>query len=46
MIKYLKKDMLDQFNLADYHISIQQEIKNTEAFISNVKDIININSED
>ncbi|TDO82996.1 hypothetical protein EV143_102258 [Flavobacterium chryseum] len=46
MIKYLKKDMLDQFNLSDYHISIQQEIKNTEAFINNVKNIIDINSED
>ncbi|KUJ59358.1 hypothetical protein AR687_23410 [Flavobacteriaceae bacterium CRH] len=46
MIKYLKKDMLDQYNLSDYHLSIQQEIKNTEAFISNVKDIININCEE
>ncbi|MBF4515623.1 hypothetical protein IRZ71_04680 [Flavobacterium sp. ANB] len=46
MIKYLKKDMLDQFNLSDYHISIQQEIKNTDAFINNVKDIIKVNCEE
>lgn len=45
MIKYLKKDMLAQYNLSDYHVSIQEEIKNTEDFIRNVKDIININCE-
>ncbi|AWK04526.1 hypothetical protein HYN56_09900 [Flavobacterium crocinum] len=44
MIKYLKKDMLDQYNLADHHLSIKQEIKDTETFIQNVKSIIDINS--
>ncbi|WP_289665277.1 hypothetical protein [Flavobacterium panacagri] len=44
MIKYLKKDMLDQYNLEDHHLSIKQEIKDTETFIKNVKSIIEINS--
>lgn len=44
MIKYLKKDMLDQYNLADHHLSIKKEIKDTETFIQNVKSIIDINS--
>ena len=45
MIKYLKKDMLDQFKLSDHHVSIKQEIKNTEVFIESVKTIIETNSE-
>ncbi len=44
MIKYLKKDMMDQYNLTDHHLSIKQEIKDTETFIQNVKNIIEINS--
>lgn len=40
MIKYLKKDMLEQFNLNDYDIYIKSEMSNTEAFIKSVKDII------
>jgi len=44
MIKYLKKDMLDQYNLEDHHLSIKKEIKDTETFIQNVKSIIDINS--
>lgn len=45
MIKYLKKDMLDQFKLSDHHVSIKQEIKDTETFIESVKAIIETNSE-
>jgi len=45
MIKYLKKDMLEQFNLTDYDIYIKNEIKNTETFISSVKNIIDDHSE-
>jgi len=44
MIKYLKKDMMEQYNLADHHQLIKQEIKDTESFIENVKNIIIINS--
>lgn len=40
MIKYLKKDMLEQFNLSDYDIYIKEEIKNTEIFIKSVHTII------
>lgn len=40
MIKYLKKDMLEQFNLNDYDIYIKSEMNNTEAFIRSVKNII------
>ncbi|KOP38190.1 MULTISPECIES: hypothetical protein [unclassified Flavobacterium] len=40
MIKYLKKDMLEQFNLTDYDIYIKEETKNTEIFIRSVKTII------
>lgn len=43
MIKYLKKDMVDQYNLADHHSTIKQEIKNTEAFIEHVNSIIEVN---
>lgn len=44
MIKYLKKDMIEQHNLSDHHQLIKQEIKDTESFIENVKNIIKINS--
>ena len=44
MIKYLKKDMMEQHALADHHQLIKQEIKDTETFIENVKNIIKINS--
>ncbi|WP_125722538.1 hypothetical protein [Flavobacterium ustbae] len=44
MIKYLKKDMLEQHSLSDHHQLIKQEIKDTESFIENVKNIIKINS--
>lgn len=40
MIKFLKKDMLEQFKLTDYDIYIKSEIKNTETFIKSVKNII------
>lgn len=43
MIKYLKKDMIDQYNLTDHHLTIKQEIKDTEVFIENVNSIIEIN---
>jgi nitrogen-specific signal transduction histidine kinase len=44
MIKYLKKDMVEQFKLVTYDGSIQQEIKDTETFISRVQNIIENNS--
>lgn len=44
MIKYLKKDMMEQYQLFEHHVSIKQEIKDTEAFIENVKNIIETNS--
>ncbi|MET3026300.1 hypothetical protein ABXT06_06465 [Flavobacterium sp. UW10123] len=44
MIKYLKKDMMEQYNLSEYHQLIKQEIKDTETFIEHVKNIIKINS--
>ncbi|MDR7370362.1 hypothetical protein [Flavobacterium aquidurense] len=43
IIKYLKKDMIQQFQLLDYNEFIRQEIKNTDAFISEVKEIIESN---
>ncbi|PXY46744.1 hypothetical protein [Flavobacterium hydrophilum] len=45
MIKYLKKDMIERFKLADYSMSIKQEIKDTEAFIISVQRIIDVNSQ-
>lgn len=45
IIKYLKKDMLEQFSLADYDIYIKNEMKNTETFIRSVKNIIDDHSE-
>ncbi|MBF4483567.1 hypothetical protein [Flavobacterium sp. CSZ] len=44
MIKYLKKDMLEQFKLTEYDIYIKGEIHNTETFIHSVKSIIDTNS--
>ncbi|QGK74383.1 hypothetical protein [Flavobacterium sp. SLB02] len=44
MIKYLKKDMLEQFKLIEYDIYIKGEIHNTETFIKSVKSIIDTNS--
>ncbi|MFQ6600968.1 hypothetical protein [Flavobacterium sp. C3NV] len=44
MIKYLKKDMLEQFKLTEYDIYIKGEIYNTETFIQSVKSIIDTNS--
>lgn len=44
MLKYLKKDMIEQYNLSDHHLSIKQEVKDTDAFIENVKTIIEQNS--
>ncbi|RED26813.1 hypothetical protein BD847_0738 [Flavobacterium cutihirudinis] len=40
MIKYLKKDMVEQFNLSEYDIYIKNEIKNTDTFIRSVQNII------
>ena len=44
IIKYLKKDMVDRYKLADYDVLIKQDIKNTVGFISNVQKIIDLNS--
>ncbi|WP_394774800.1 hypothetical protein [Flavobacterium sp.] len=44
MIKYLKKDMLEQFKLHNYDIYIKDEISNTETFIQSVQSIIDSNS--
>ena len=44
IIKYLKKDIIDQFKLANYDIYINQEVKNTELFIDSVQKIIDSNS--
>ncbi|KAF2514256.1 hypothetical protein [Flavobacterium foetidum] len=40
MIKYLKKDMIEQFKLTEHLFYIKQESKDTEVFIKNVKEII------
>lgn len=45
MINFLKKDMLEQFQLAHYDIYIQNEIVNTETFIKSVKGIIDDNTQ-
>lgn len=44
MIKFLKKDMLEQFKLTNYDIYIKDEINNTETFIKSVQSIIDTNS--
>ena len=40
IIKYLKKDMIQQFNLTDYDSLIKQQLKNTDVFIVHVRYII------
>jgi len=45
MIKFLKKDMLEQFKLANYDIYLKDEIHNTETFIQSVQSIIDSNSD-
>jgi hypothetical protein len=40
IIKYLKKDMIQQFNLTDYDSLIKQQIKDTDIFIVHVKYMI------
>ena len=40
IIKYLKKDMIQQFNLADYDPLIKQQLKNTDVFSVHVRYII------
>lgn len=44
MIKYLKKDMLEQFSLTEYDVYITTEIKDTDTFIRSVKNIIDDHS--
>lgn len=44
IIKYLKKDIIEQFKLSDYDLSIKHEIKNTDFFINSVQKIIETNS--
>lgn len=43
MIKFLKKDMVEQYKLSEYDLYIKQEVKDTETFIKSVKDIIENN---
>ncbi|MFW0736005.1 hypothetical protein [Flavobacterium sp. T12S277] len=43
IIKYLKKDMIDQYKLTEYDLYIKQDVKNTETFISSVQKIIDDN---
>lgn len=43
MIKFLKKDMIEQYKLSDYDLYIKKEVKDTETFIKSVKDIIENN---
>lgn len=43
MIKFLKKDMVEQYKLSEYDLYIKQEVKDTETFIKSVKDIIESN---
>jgi uncharacterized membrane protein (DUF106 family) len=44
LTKYLKKDMIDQFELAKYDLYIKQDVKNTETFINSVQHIIDSHS--
>ena len=44
MIKYLKKDMIDQYKLMNYHTSIEDDSKNTDSFITAVQNIIESNN--
>ncbi|MEZ0130234.1 hypothetical protein AB9T88_10915 [Flavobacterium sp. LBUM151] len=45
IIKFLKKDMVEQYKLSEYDLYIKQEVKNTETFIKSVKEIIENNCE-
>lgn len=45
IIKFLKKDMIEQYRLSEYDLYIKQEVKNTETFIKSVKEIIENNCE-
>lgn len=45
MIKFIKKDMIEQYKLLEYDLYIKQEVKDTESFIKSVKDIIENNCE-
>jgi hypothetical protein len=45
IIKFLKKDMVEQYKLSEYDLYIKQEVKDTETFIKSVKDIIESNCE-
>lgn len=42
MIKYLKKDMIDQYKLVEYHNSIEEDMTNTDSFISTIQNIISL----
>jgi hypothetical protein len=44
MIKYLKRDMMEQFKLAEHDEAIKHVIKDTETFIMTVENIIEENS--
>lgn len=46
MIKYVKKDMIEQFKLSEYDLYIAKEAKDTETFIKSVKEIIVHNSKE
>ncbi|WP_237732288.1 MULTISPECIES: hypothetical protein [unclassified Flavobacterium] len=43
LIKYLKKDMIDQYKLTKYDLYIKQDVKDTETFIHSVQKIIEDN---
>jgi hypothetical protein len=43
LIKYLKKDMIDQYKLTKYDLYIKQDVKDTETFINSVQKIIEDN---
>ena len=44
MIKFLKKDMIEQFKLSEHDEAIKHIIKDTEIFIQTVENIIEENS--
>ncbi|MWB94146.1 hypothetical protein GON26_07205 [Flavobacterium sp. GA093] len=44
MIKYLKKDMMEQFKLSEHDEAIKHVIRDTETFIQTVENIIEENS--
>ncbi|WP_236025378.1 hypothetical protein [Flavobacterium geliluteum] len=45
MIRYIKRDMLNEFQLSDFDASIKHQLKNTENFILIVQNIIEENTE-